>query len=41
MSIKSVSGPKEGRGHDELGEVEVSLRDTQFLRIGWVLQKIH
>ena len=25
----------------ELGEDEVSLRDTQFLGIGWVLQEIH
>ena len=34
MSIRRVSGPREGRGRDELGEAELSLRDTQFLRIG-------
>ena len=28
VTIKRVSGPREGRGRDELGETEVSLRDT-------------
>ena len=28
VSIRSVSQPREGRGSDELGEAEISLRDT-------------
>ena len=28
VSIRRVSGPREGQGRDELGEAEVSLRDT-------------
>ena len=28
VGIKRVSGPREGRGRDELGEAKVSLRDT-------------
>ena len=28
VSIRSVSRPREGRGSDDLGEAEVSLRDT-------------
>ena len=39
--IRRVSGPRKSRGRDELGEAEVSIRDPQFLGIGWVLQEIH
>ena len=28
VNIRSVSRPREGLGHNELGETEVSLRDT-------------
>ena len=42
MSTSSLSvDPKKGRRYDELGEVEVSLRDMQFLGIGKVLQEVH
>ena len=40
VSFGCVSGPREDKGNYELGEAEVSLRDTQFLRIGRVLPKI-
>ena len=35
--FRRVSGPRERCGCDELGEAEVSLRDTQFLGIGRIL----
>ena len=41
VSFRRVSGPREGRSCDELGEAEVSLQDTQFLGIGRVLQEVH
>ena len=41
VSFGCISGPKEGRGSYELGEVELSLRDTQFLGIDRVLPKIY
>ena len=37
----SASDVSEGRGCYELGEAKVSLRDTQFLGIGRVLQEVH
>ena len=42
MSVLGVSvDPEKVEARDELGEAEVSLRDTQFLGICWVLQEIH
>ena len=36
-----LSGPGEGRGSYELGEIEVSFRDTQFLETGWIVQEVY
>ena len=41
ISFRCIRGPGEGCGSYELGETKVSLRDTQFLRIGKVLQEVH
>ena len=41
VSFGCINGPREGSGSYELGEAEVSLQDTQFLRIGRALPKIY
>ena len=41
ISCGCLSGPREGRGSYKLGDIEFNLLDTQFLRIGRVLQEVH
>ena len=42
LSASGVSvDPYEGRSSCELGESEASLQDTQFLKIGIILQEVH
>ena len=41
VSFGYLCEPGDGLGSYELGETEVSLRDTQFLRIDKVLQEVY